>query len=288
MHTRLAPAVVVMGIAGMALGQSSVAILRNFDDNEIDRMVLLLEEMGHEVTVFDQGELTVDSAPTFDLVMWNDISFANDGLQNDDVLALDAAHQAGVPLYLLGDDLAYCYGNLDATQDATWQSLLHLAEGINIVPDDGTMEIVRVHHPVIDGPFGVIGDYSCGIDPDGAVATSTGEIVLGIVDTWDALLAYPASGDGTRSVTQNVLLTDGIQADQPIRDALFKNATAWLLDQTICRADCDVNGVLNVVDFVCFQQAWTNQAPLGDCDGSGTHDILDFVCYQLLFSAGCP
>jgi hypothetical protein len=55
-----------------------------------------------------------------------------------------------------------------------------------------------------------------------------------------------------------------------------------------CIADCDGNGALNVLDFVCFQGEWQKQTPTGDCDGNGTYNILDFVCYQGAFQAGCP
>lgn len=56
----------------------------------------------------------------------------------------------------------------------------------------------------------------------------------------------------------------------------------------VCAADCDGNGVLNILDFVCFQNAWLTQEFNGDCDCDGTYSILDFVCYQDLFVSGCP
>jgi hypothetical protein len=273
-------------VSAVASAQPSVVILRNFADVEIDQMAVLLGDMGLDVTIFDQGQLTPDNAPTFDLIIWNDLSFANNGLQDPDVLALDAAYQAGVPLYLMGDDQAISYINLDPAQDVIWQALLHLQEGVNIIPVV-PVQIVAAH-PIVDGPFGKVTDFTCGIDPDGAAATGTGEIVIGKVGDSDVLLAYPAVGDDTRSVTQNVLLLKGDQAHQPIRDALFKNSVAWLLGGVVCPADCDGNGSLNILDFVCFQSQWQQQTPAGDCDDNGAWNILDFVCYQGLFTAGCP
>jgi len=55
-----------------------------------------------------------------------------------------------------------------------------------------------------------------------------------------------------------------------------------------CAADCDGNGTLNVLDFVCFQQEWQAQTPTGDCDDNGVYNVLDFVCFQQVFQAGCP
>jgi len=57
--------------------------------------------------------------------------------------------------------------------------------------------------------------------------------------------------------------------------------------ESVCIADCDDNGVLNILDFVCFQNEWQNQTDKGDCDGNGTYNILDFVCFQNEFVAGC-
>ena len=54
-----------------------------------------------------------------------------------------------------------------------------------------------------------------------------------------------------------------------------------------CPADCNGDGSLDILDFVCFQQEWQQQSDLGDCDGNGQYNILDFVCYQQLFQAGC-
>ena len=57
---------------------------------------------------------------------------------------------------------------------------------------------------------------------------------------------------------------------------------------TTCTADCDSNGVLNVLDFVCFQQRFVAGDPAADCDDNGALNVLDFVCYQQAFVGGCP
>ena len=55
-----------------------------------------------------------------------------------------------------------------------------------------------------------------------------------------------------------------------------------------CIADCDDNGQLNILDFVCFQGLFQAGDPSADCDGNGQLNILDFVCFQQAFQAGCP
>jgi len=54
-----------------------------------------------------------------------------------------------------------------------------------------------------------------------------------------------------------------------------------------CFADCDGNGTLNILDFVCYQGLFQNGNPGADCDGNGILNILDFVCFQQAFQAGC-
>jgi parallel beta-helix repeat protein len=55
-----------------------------------------------------------------------------------------------------------------------------------------------------------------------------------------------------------------------------------------CAADCDGDGALNILDFVCFQGLFQAGDPAADCDGDGELNILDFVCFQGAFQAGCP
>jgi hypothetical protein len=54
-----------------------------------------------------------------------------------------------------------------------------------------------------------------------------------------------------------------------------------------CPADCNGDGVLNILDFVCFQGVFQAGDPAADCNDDGLLNILDFVCFQGLFQAGC-
>jgi len=54
-----------------------------------------------------------------------------------------------------------------------------------------------------------------------------------------------------------------------------------------CPADCNGDGMLNIVDFVCFQGLFAANDPAADCNGDGMLNVLDFVCYQSDFEGGC-
>ena len=62
---------------------------------------------------------------------------------------------------------------------------------------------------------------------------------------------------------------------------------------TYCYADCDKStgaGVLDIFDFLCFQNAFVNNDPYAcECDlPFAGCDIFDFLCFQNYFVAGCP
>ena len=64
--------------------------------------------------------------------------------------------------------------------------------------------------------------------------------------------------------------------------------------ETSCYGNCDgstIAPVLNVNDFICFQQRFAAGSALANCDGSTTQPVLnvnDFICFQQKFAAGCP
>jgi len=62
-------------------------------------------------------------------------------------------------------------------------------------------------------------------------------------------------------------------------------------EQLTCYADCDGGsgyGVMDIFDFLCFQDSFTSGAPYADCDRNGVLDIFDFLCFQDAFGLGCP
>jgi hypothetical protein len=54
-----------------------------------------------------------------------------------------------------------------------------------------------------------------------------------------------------------------------------------------CPADCDGSGSLDLFDFLCFVNAYTNGEPAADCDGDGGLTLFDFLCFVNAFNAGC-
>ena len=56
-----------------------------------------------------------------------------------------------------------------------------------------------------------------------------------------------------------------------------------------CYPDCDANGVLDIFDFLCFQNSFVAGEPYAcDCEPAPVCDIFDFLCFQNAFVGGCP
>ncbi|MEQ8318532.1 MAG: M12 family metallo-peptidase [Phycisphaerales bacterium] len=58
--------------------------------------------------------------------------------------------------------------------------------------------------------------------------------------------------------------------------------------EATCPADCDGSGSIDLLDFLCFQNAFAAGDAKADCNGDGSLDIFDFLCFQRAFDIGCP
>lgn len=77
----------------------------------------------------------------------------------------------------------------------------------------------------------------------------------------------------------------------------LQNASGTFLEQAfiviqarenICYADCDGNTVLNILDYICFGNAYATNDPYADCDGNSVLNILDYICFGNAYAVGCP
>lgn len=54
-----------------------------------------------------------------------------------------------------------------------------------------------------------------------------------------------------------------------------------------CIADCNEDGIVNTLDFLCFLNLYNIGDPLADCNADGTINTLDFLCFLNAFNNGC-
>jgi Secretion system C-terminal sorting domain len=205
----------------------NIAIVQNFADSEIDSLVSYLNSMGLSNTVFNQDTLTYSSIANYSLLIWDDLGYQSDGINDGTVNIFNQYYLSGKPIYFIGDDLAYSIINLTQPWDSIWTNLIHLS-GVNNFSQSYNVSITNTTHPVTNGMYGLVNSFDYSLDIDFATRINKGEIVLGNTVDSDVLLVYEANQK--RTVSQNCLVVQaGSEPSVNERKKLFKNAVRWLL-----------------------------------------------------------
>ncbi|MCB9860390.1 MAG: hypothetical protein H6815_08035 [Phycisphaeraceae bacterium] len=55
-----------------------------------------------------------------------------------------------------------------------------------------------------------------------------------------------------------------------------------------CYADCNGDDELNVLDYFCFAEQFSQRTVYANCDNDGRMNIFDFICFGNKFAEGCP
>jgi hypothetical protein len=120
----------------------------------------------------------------------------------------------------------------------------------------------------------------------GAVFVTQDEESSGIIDAWDIIGPgwFLLDNQGHYSIPGE--LVEGGQL-------LAVYIPATIPAGFACYANCDgstVAPVLNVNDFICFQQLYAAGSSRANCDNSTVAPVLnvnDFICFQQVFASGC-
>jgi hypothetical protein len=141
------------------------------------------------------------------------------------------------------------------------------------------------------GNFGLTADNIS--DPGGAENT---------IDTVEnVFLPNPAAGAWVVEVIGSQVVTDayptgkpGVTPNGPVDAGFSLVVTGATASGTVCYANCDGSStppILNVNDFICFNNLYAAGSSLANCDGSTIVPVLnvnDFNCFTNLYAAGCP
>jgi hypothetical protein len=74
----------------------------------------------------------------------------------------------------------------------------------------------------------------------------------------------------------------------PAGGSFFGNYIYDLLERaSVCPADLNSDGLLDLFDFFAFQNLFVNHDLLADCQTDGSFDLFDFLCFQNTFALGC-
>ena len=54
-----------------------------------------------------------------------------------------------------------------------------------------------------------------------------------------------------------------------------------------CAADCNEDGILNTLDFICYLNYYNDDDPAADCNADNIVNTLDFLCFLNAYNEGC-
>lgn len=112
--------------------------------------------------------------------------------------------------------------------------------------------------------------WPVGFDPGQLASPQPGEGVQ-VAVTIDA----PLGEQGTLPFLLSVRREDGVRAFASVDIELG------------CTIDCDLDGTVDLFDFLCFLDRFSAGDMSADCDGDGVLTVFDFLCFQTGFSWGC-
>lgn len=161
----------------------------------------------------------------------------------------------------------------------------------------------------IAGPVGVsCTGYVC--FPKGACCLPDGTCQDNLSPEQCTQLGGTFQGDGTACATTNCPLPKGAccfsngfcleltEADCLAAGAAWMGLNTSCVDlngngkaddcEVPCKPDCELDGDLDVFDFLCFQGKYSVQDPYADFEEDGDWDIFDFLAFQNAYATGCP
>ncbi|MCA9278039.1 MAG: hypothetical protein H6815_04535 [Phycisphaeraceae bacterium] len=97
---------------------------------------------------------------------------------------------------------------------------------------------------------------------------------------------YATAVPGTYEIEYRVYLGDSAGVPTPGYEAGFVTLS-WMME-SMCYADCDGSGGLNIFDYICYGNEYAAGNAYADCDGSGSLNIFDYICFGNAYAAGCP
>ncbi len=129
----------------------------------------------------------------------------------------------------------------------------------------------------------------------GGFFTRAGGVVAENLAKWDGQ-SWSAVGSGMRDLMPWAMGTAG--PDSRLGYSLFSGGAFDFVDGVeshkiarlgcpTCRPDCNDDGILNTVDFLCFLNLFSAGDPAADFNGDGVVNTLDFLAFLNAFNEGC-
>jgi len=160
------------------------------------------------------------------------------------------------------------------------------ADGVTFVPvpdlaaeaDFPTLGYLDLPGPFTEVRGSILSDFRLPVNPD---LIAEGLAFDQLVD------AYDGSGGGVGIDLASVGLAEVSYVRIVAGDGQSPDIDAVSVVRSLCEADVDGNGELDVFDFLDFQNWFTSGDDRADCDANGRLDVFDFLCFADLYARGC-
>ena len=259
----------------------------------VHKSAVFMHELGHTLGLHHGGGDAINGKPNYPSIMNYVIAYKS--AWNQDFWRLDFSREQLPTLEEndLDETLGIGWGGSGTYDDFAMPFYTIVPHGAECFPEDDWGQ-PKVAYALLDTES--LGqDFNADCDkedtfvvadlnylPDaglpGSVTPSPGQSLVGH-DDWANITLAISDGGGAFS--------GPIPSDEMTKDQLEYIEQNFPPPPRVCTADCNADGQLNILDFVCFQNLFSTGDAGADCNADGQLDILDFVCFQEQFEAGC-
>ena len=215
----------------------SVAVVRNSDDREIDKVREALAEMGRRVDLFWEHEVSVASLGRYDLVIWDLRLEGGSEVKSGHAIGALSLSEAGLPLYFIGEAILDRGRDMPPAEESAWVQVTGVTpiDALNhqdLVPD--IQQPGRIGQSPAEIVAGTYGDVE-GLTLDSMNApfrlVRVGEVV-GFTGALPIMAVFPDSdelGEGQgRTALQTFSVCHETEEQTRISRVLFQNTVCWL------------------------------------------------------------
>ena len=222
-----------------------VAVIKVSPDENIDTLTKYVSEVQlstHQDSLtwrsFETSEISYEVLSQYRVVIWNNPNPVR-GVSTSEVQILKRLIDSGIPIYLIGPNIATSADTLGLSEKRDWAIISSL------VPTGNKTQLVNVelqrqddHGPILDGFYGRVVSFAAAdmIDQCHSItnADTLAVTIDGVVLVSYPTISKPEDGETRRFSQMLPVIGKGDAMSIEERQLIFKNALCWLIDCNRC------------------------------------------------------
>ena len=222
-----------------------VAVIKVSPDENIDTLTKYVSEVQlstHQDSLtwrsFETSEISYEVLSQYRVVIWNNPNPVR-GVSTSEVQILKRLIDSGIPIYLIGPNIATSADTLGLSEKRDWAIISSL------LPTGNKTQLVNVelqrqddHGPILDGFYGRVVSFAAAdmIDQCHSItnADTLAVTIDGVVLVSYPTISKPEDGETRRFSQMLPVIGKGDAMSIEERQLIFKNALCWLIDCNRC------------------------------------------------------